>query len=272
MHGNGTIDIELYNVSASGFKANNPITASKTGSGNNTVCNNVYCHSNGAEGANRAYKATPQWGSTFGANKCGGCHDNPPQYAGQSHYNATGFMGKEGGHLVGIHFDNIYTGSTGLASAGTDGTNSHGNSAYSTTISCYICHNGIVSSTTIDTYALYNLTSSAMKCSNCHTSNTPTPLQNGIIVNKSLHINAVKNVSFADNFIIKSKAQLRDGSRPNFWTRNVGYKVPLAYDSATMNSFVWDPGTKTCTTACHNNVPVQWGATNVTCNSCHTDL
>jgi len=271
-HGNGTVEIELYNASATGFKANNPSTATKSGTGNSTVCDNVYCHSNGADGANRAYKTTPQWGSTFGANKCGGCHDNPPQYAGQSHYNATGFMGKEGGHLVGVHFDNIYTGTTGLATAGTGNTNSHGNSAYSTTISCYICHSTVVSSSTVDTYALNNVSSSAMKCSNCHTGSSPTPLQNGAIADKSLHINAQKEVAIVNAFTMKSKAQLRDDSRPSMWTRNGGYKTPGAYDSATINSADWNPGTKTCTTACHNNQPVQWGATNVTCNSCHTDL
>jgi len=273
-HGNGTVEIELYNASATGFKANNPSTATKSGTGNSTVCDNVYCHSNGADGANLAYKTTPQWGSTFGTNKCGGCHDNPPQYAGQSHYNASGFMGKEGGHLVGVHFDNIYDGvaGSGLLTAGTGGNNSHGNSVYSTTISCYICHSTVVSSSTVDTYALNNVSSSAMKCSNCHTGSSPTPLQNGVIADKSLHINAQKDVAIVNAFTMKSKAQLRDDSRPSMWTRNVGYKVSGAYDSATINSTDWDSGTKTCTTACHNNQPVQWGATNVTCNSCHTDL
>lgn len=271
-HGNGTVDIELYNASATGFKANNPATASRTGTGTNTQCSDVYCHSNGADGANRAYKTTPTWGSTFGANKCGQCHDNPPQYTGQSHYNSAGFMGKEGGHLVGVHFDNIYTGGTGLASAGTGNTNSHGNSLYSTTISCYICHSTVVSSATIDTYALDNVASSAMKCSNCHSGASPTPLQNGVIADKTLHVNATKNVALVNAFTMKSKAQLRDGSIPAVWTRNVGYKAAAAYDSSTINSTGWDSGTKTCTTTCHNNQPVTWGATNVTCNSCHTDL
>lgn len=271
-HANGTVEIELYNPSATGFKQYNPPSATKSGTGNSTVCDNVYCHSNGADGANRAYKSTPQWGSTFGANKCGGCHDNPPQYAGQGHYNSSGFMGKEGGHLVGIHFDNIYTGTTGLASAGTGNTNSHGNSLYSTTIACYICHSNVVSQTPVDTYALYNVSSSAMKCSNCHTGATPTPLQNGAIADKGLHINGTKEVAFVNAFSMKSKAQLRDESRPSMWTRNAGYKTPGAYDSATINSSDWNPGTKTCVTACHNNQPVTWGDTGVTCSSCHTDL
>ncbi len=274
MHGNGTIEIELYNVSSTGFKANNPSTASRTGTGANTQCSDVYCHSNGADGANRVYRQTPTWGSTFGANKCGQCHDNPPQYAGQSHYVASNFMGKEGGHLVGIHFDNIYNGvaGSGLLTAGTGNNNSHGNSTYSTTISCYICHNGVVSSTTIDTYALYNVASSAMKCSNCHTSGSTTPLQNGVIADRSLHVNATKNVAFVNAFTVKSKAQLRDGSMPAVWTRVGTYKTAGSYDTAIINSSDWNSGTKTCTTACHNNQPVTWGDTTVTCYSCHTSL
>ncbi len=275
-HANGTIDIELYNASATGFKANNPSTASRTGTGTNTQCSDVYCHSNGASGADRAYKQTPTWGGAFpAANKCGQCHDNPPQYAGQSHYVSTGFMGKEGGHFVGVHFDNIYTGSTGLASAGTGNTNSHGNSAYSTTMSCYICHNGEVSSTTIDTYALNNLGSSSMKCStaSCHTGVSTTPSQNGVITDKSKHINAAKNVDIANMAnTMRSKAQLRTASKPATWTQNVGYKVAGSYDSATINSTDWSSGTKTCTTACHNGQPVTWGDTNITCYSCHTSL
>ena len=273
-HANGTTDIELYNASATGFKANNPATASRTGSGNTTVCSDVYCHSNGASGGDRAYKLTPQWDSAFGANKCGGCHDNPPQYAGQSHYVATGFMGKEGGHLVGIHFDNIYNGvaGSGLLTAGTTNNSSHGNTLYSTTISCYICHNGEVSSTTIDTYALNNLGASSMKCANCHPAGA-VPLQNGVIDDKSIHINAAKNVNIANMAnTMRSKAQLRTASKPAIWTQNVGYKVAGSYDSATLNSTDWNSGTKTCTTACHNNQPVVWGATNVDCLSCHTRL
>jgi predicted CxxxxCH...CXXCH cytochrome family protein len=242
---------------------------------NTKTCSGVYCHSNGAvngaDASNLVYKSTPAWYTgTFDANKCGSCHDNLPQYAGQSHYTATGFMGKEGGHLVGIHFDNIYNGSNGLLAAGAADPSSHGDPATSTTMTCYLCHNGEVSSTTIDTYA-NNLGSSSMKCANCHTSGTPTPLQIGAISNKNLHVNGLKNVTLA-NTTLKSKAQLADSSIPAGWTRHGTYKTAGSYDSATMSSSDWNSGTKTCTTACHNGQPVTWGATNITCVSCHTAL
>ena len=236
------------------------------------TCNGIYCHSNGAvngsDNSNLAYRTTPAWqGGSFGANKCGSCHDNPPQYTGQSHYTANGFMNKEGGHLVGIHFDNIYDSSGGLLAAGATDPSSHGDPSTSTTISCYLCHNGEISSTTIDTHALDNLSSSAMKCSTCHSSP-----QVGAIMNKSLHVNGQKDVVLADAFTVKSKAQLADSSIPAGWTRNGTYKTTGSYDSATMNTDDWNSNTKTCTTACHNNNAVTWGATTITCVSCHTAL
>ena len=235
---------------------------------NTKTCTGVYCHSNGADAANRSFKTTPAWnGGLFGANKCGSCHDNPPQYFGQSHYTAAGFMGKEGGHLIGIHFDNIYDGSGGLLAAGPTDPSSHGDPATSTTMTCYLCHNGEVSSTAIDTYALANLSSSAMKCSTCHSAP-----QSGLITDKSLHVNGIKNVTLANAFTVKSKAQLAGSSIPAGWTRTGTYKTAGSYDSATMNSEDWNSDTKTCTTACHNGQTVTWGAANIACVSCHTDL
>ena len=239
------------------------------------TCSGVYCHSNGAvDGANApniAYKTTPAWnGGSFDANRCGSCHDNLPQYAGQAHYTSTGFMGKEGGHLVGIHFDNIFDGSAGLLAAGATDPGSHGASATSTTMTCYLCHNGEVSPTPVDTHALDNRGSSSMKCTNCHTSGSATPVQVGSIMNKSLHVNGLKDVTLA-NTTVKSKAQL-ETAPAGIWTRSGTYKTAGSYDSASMSSADWDSGTKTCTTACHNNQPVTWGATNITCVSCHTSL
>jgi predicted CxxxxCH...CXXCH cytochrome family protein len=232
------------------------------------TCSGVYCHSNGADVVNRSFKTTPAWNNgLFGDNKCGSCHDNPPQYDGQSHYTSNGFMGKEGGHLVGIHFDNIYDGSGVLLAAGSTDPSSHGDPTTSTTMTCYLCHNGEISSTAIDTYALANLGSSAMKCSTCHTSP-----QAGAITDKSLHVNGLKNVTLANAFTVKSKAQLADSSIPAGWTRAGTYKTAGSYDSATMNSEDWHSDTKTCTTACHNGQSATWGATNITCVSCHTEL
>lgn len=270
-HADGFIDISLNPAEGGTLKSKNSVTWSTSGSGATRTCNGVYCHSNGAEGASLIYRQVT-WNESFSINRCGKCHDNPPQYAGQSHYNPNNFMGKEGGHLVGIHFDNIYNGVDGLAMPGTTNTSSHGHAGTSTTISCHICHNGIVSESTVDTYALYNLSTSNMKCSNCHNSGTPTPLQNGVIANKSLHVNGIRNVVIATAYVVKSKAQLRDSSKPSMWTRNVGYKTAGAYDSATLNFTDWNPSTKTCTTACHNNIPVQWGSNAISCASCHNEL
>lgn len=274
--GNGGIKVLYANSWAPGdsLKALNDPNASYDP--NTKKCTGVYCHSNGADGAssNVATATSPAWNSTMSAytngNVCGGCHDNPPQYAGQAHYTANGYMGKEGGHLVGMHFDNISSNTSGLATAGVDGTSSHGNSAYSTTISCNTCHNGIVDGT-IDTHAMAGKTS-AFKCSNCHTGSTPTPLRNANILNKSMHVNGTKNVVLADATTIKSKAQLRDGSMPASWTRTGTYKATGSFDSATINSADYSSGAKTCVTACHIGKPVGWGDTGLKCSSCHKSL
>jgi predicted CxxxxCH...CXXCH cytochrome family protein len=279
-HGDGIVEVELYNAAspAGSLKAMNQASASYSvtpGTTQNGTCSGVYCHSDGSNGASSNFVTAPAWNTTITTtNTCGQCHNNPPQYAGQAHYTASGFMGKEGGHLVGVHFDNIFTGSYGLATPGTGGTSSHGNSGTATTMTCYICHYGEVSSTTIDTYALNNLTagSSAMQCAACHTSATTPPLQSGVIADKSKHVTGTKFVAIAPAFSLNSKAQLRTSSLPSGWTRNVGYKVSGAYDNSTMNATDYNSSTKTCTTTCHIAQPVTWGTTNVTCVTCHTGL
>ena len=279
-HINGVMDINMQSTDtgATALKLLNSPTATIVGSGVNRVCLNIYCHSNGAGGAssNLSTAASPSWNVTLPANRCGACHGNPPTYASagagvagaNSHYNATGFMGQEGGHLVGQHFDNIFSGTTGTLSTGTTGTASHGNAGTSTTISCLTCHNTVVSPATIDTYAM-NGTGSAMNCGACHNAGTPTRLQAGVIADKSLHVNGAANVAFISP--MRSKAQLVNTPTPT-WTRNVGYKVAGGYDSATLNAADWNNGTKTCVTACHNSEPVTWGDPNVTCYSCHKGL
>ena len=273
---------QAWRPSIDPIKAMNSSNAAYTKVGGLGTCSGVYCHSNGAVGTliggpadntNLAYATTPAWqGGSFGANRCGSCHDNPPQYSGQSHYNASGFMNKEGGHLVGIHFDNIFNGTSGLLTPGATDPSSHGASATSTTITCYLCHNGEIDSVQIDTYALNNLGgSSNMKCSACHTGDPIVPLQTGVIIDKSKHVNGQKDVVLANNFTVKSKAQLMTSSIPAGWTRNVGYKTAGAYDNATMTTADWNSNGKTCTTACHNSQPVTWGSS-ITCVSCHTAL
>ena len=67
----------------------------------------------------------------YTGDKCAACHGNSPA------------TGAHAAHVVGIHADDIYSGTTGkLATAGAVGTSAgHGDPAQSTTLSCNICHN-----------------------------------------------------------------------------------------------------------------------------------
>jgi hypothetical protein len=116
-------------------------------------------------------------------------------------------------------------------------------------------------------------TSSSFRCGACHTGATPTPLQAGVIADKSKHVIGSLTVAFAP-ITMNSKAQLRDASLPAGWTRTGTYGVSGSYDSASaaLNSGTWTPATKTCTVVCHNNNAVQWGDTTVTCLNCHNKL
>jgi predicted CxxxxCH...CXXCH cytochrome family protein len=285
-HGDGVVEVELYNASATGFKANNPSTASYDS--NNKQCSNVYCHSDGRDATVRTYQTTPQWGSTFAGNKCAGCHGDPPMYANggagtasaNSHYTANEFMGTEGGHLVGLHWDNIYDAQNGglLARGGTVGSGAaHGDPNTSTTISCNLCHAATVNWTSSTQYSTLSGAGTAFACANCHDGTQAFANASGVITDKSKHVNASRDVQFA-SITFKSRAQLRDQSftdqiQPLGWTRNNGYKTgATSYDSVNLTGS-YNSSTKTCTTACHLNQPVQWGDnTGVTCNSCHTGL
>lgn len=267
-HADGTVDVELYNASAAGFKMNNPATASRTGTGVSTVCNDVYCHSNGADGPNKTYKATPQWGSTFLNNRCAGCHDDPPQYAGQSHYTPDGYMGREGGHLVGIHFDNIHSGTSGLIPPGGPAGSgaAHGDPNTATTMSCNTCHAATVTATNQQ-----SAQGTAFACTTCH--GMP---QEGSIADKTKHVNGSRDVVFMTG-TVRSKAQLSDAAfssllQPMGWTRNNGYKLGTNSHDSVNFSGSYNADAKTCVTACHLNQPATWGDTAVTCISCHTDL
>ena len=206
------------------------------------------------------------------------CHDNPPQYLGQSHYVAASTLGNNGtppyndsGHMVGIHFKNTSKGNNlnGFLGYSSSGNMAHGNAALATTVSCYLCHSGIVSTTTIDTYTM-NGSSSKFRCGSCHTGSTRTKLQNGLIVNTALHMNGVKNVVFTPTSI-KTKAQLNNAGNALGWTRNGVYKDVAAYDSADLSVSTWNSGTKTCLTACHVNQPnITWGGA-LQCVSCHAN-
>jgi predicted CxxxxCH...CXXCH cytochrome family protein len=287
-HRNGTVDITLNrNKSGAGYlvglnNLNSTDSAGFTkGGATNLTCETVYCHSNGRTLNLIAgdYRQTPNWyGGSFGANRCGGCHDNPPQYAGQSHYNPASSIGNDGksaaretGHMINLHVRNTYVGNkaNGFLMFSSSGNMAHGNPALATTIACYTCHSGIVSSTQIDTYAM-NGTGSDFRCASCHTASSRTRLQIGVIVETSLHVNGLKNVAFAPiNF--KTKAQLANVANAPGWTRSGNYKAADSYDSYDLSQSTWNSQTRTCLTVCHVNQPgITWGA-QLKCVSCHAN-
>ncbi len=284
-HGNGLVDIELYNSAATGFKSNNTAGAGRTGTGNATVCLNIYCHSSGQNAGIRIYSATPAWGGSFVGNRCAGCHGDPPTYASggsgstnaNSHYSRSytetmyGWQTVDSGHLIGLHFDNIKkdppdqndhliprSGPVGSGAA-------HGDSGTSTTISCPTCH-----AATVTVFSQLSAPGTVFDCTACHSAPTT-----GSIADKSRHVNGTRDVVFmAGDF--RSKAQLRLTSftsavKPLGWTRNNGYKASNSYDSVPFSGS-YNPAEKSCVTACHLNQPVQWGDTNFNCFGCHADL
>lgn len=284
-HRNGAVDLTLAStkpgvgwLNSLNNQVNTDIAGYTRGTGTLT-CETVYCHSNG-RGLSLLpadYRQTPDWyGGSFGPNRCGSCHDNPPQYAGQSHYNpqtSIGNVGKppyrESGHMVGIHFANSARGNkqNGFLGFSSSGSMAHGNAAYASTIACYTCHSGIVSSSAVDTYAMDG-SSSLFRCGSCHNGSTRTPLQTGQIVNTAMHVNGSKNVQFAP-VTVRTKAQLSNVANALGWTRNGGYKSADSYDSFDLSTATWNPDTKSCLTACHVNQPgITWGA-QLKCLSCH---
>jgi len=269
-------------------KLNKAITGSIKGytktDSTHLYCDNVYCHSDGRNTTTPTYKQSPNWfGGAYTGNKCGMCHDNPPQYATgggsyNSHYVASSYLGnngrtpyKESGHMVGIHFKMNAKGGVknGFLGFSSSGSMAHGNAAVATTVSCVTCHSGIVSPTQIDTYAM-NGTSSLYRCGNCHTASTRTPLQVGQIVDTSRHLNGVKDVAFPV-VTFKTKAQLTSQANALGWQRSGTYKEDNSYDSFALGTSSWDAQTRTCLTACHVNQPnITWGA-QLQCFSCHAN-
>ena len=151
---------DFINVAGSGISGTTKVSV---------TCSMVYCHSSGrstAEAQND-FKTTPNWYSAAGstANRCGMCHENPPQYAGQSHYVSPSSMGnngtapyKDSGHMVGIHFKNTYKGTSRNGFLGYSLSRRHGPRQCRPSrrpSRCDICHSGIVDPTKVDTYAMY---------------------------------------------------------------------------------------------------------------------
>ncbi len=276
-HMNGTRNLNFApnDTGAAGtLKAKNGSPANYTqNAGTSVICSSVYCHSNGYnDGTGYVYQTTPDWyGGNFSGDKCANCHGNSPNSGGKagslSHYNPNYMgMGVVGGHFVGIHYKNIFTGTTGLTKDGSNRQNAHGTASTSTTINCQTCHSSTVTMSGND---LNNV------CNTCHSVSTKGTMT--IAVSSTMHINGTPDVVFAAG-TINSKAQVRDdiASVPELnssWLRNNGYKGGSTSSDGSRTTASYNPASKSCSSvACHNGNPVTWGAINITCNSCHTSL
>ena len=115
-------------------------------------------------------------------------------------------------------------------------------------------------------------------CAACHGTAPKGPMS--IAATAMTHINGTPDISF-ESSVINSKAQIRNdittvAELNNNWSRTDGYKQSATSKDASkaaLNTAAYDAGTKTCSSvACHNGISAQWGAMNITCNSCHTSL
>jgi predicted CxxxxCH...CXXCH cytochrome family protein len=265
-HVDGFIDVEISSIAAGGSLRLKNVAPALVGSpGTNVVkCQNVYCHSDG-KGA-WPVTETMQWNQNYSAvDRCAQCHGNSP----------TG-VGAHAAHVVGIHYDDIFNGTSGKLIPGTTGSVSHGLSAQATTLNCDTCHNATVS------YARNNRNT---VCTTCHPTGTDTATtQSARVTSISKHVNGAVDVQFkAVQFI--SKAQLRPGSFDNYtggvagWVRNGGnYKNgAAAFDKAKNDLTIinWNNITKSCSNVvCHNmksGQSVLW-TDSLTCDSCHSSL
>jgi predicted CxxxxCH...CXXCH cytochrome family protein len=220
-------------------------------------CSSNACHQNG-QGAAAAVVAnwTSGWVSDPTTDTCDNCHGNTPT------------TGAHAVHAVGIHAEDIYTGTTGLLAASASAPSAHGDGTTSTVISCNVCHNNTVTS-------WYNANNTA--CVSCHdTSNTSLGDNALAITTFDSHVNSIKDVVF-QNIAVKSKAQLRDDITAvaeinNNWTRTSAYKGAGDFDQAKSNLSADSYADVTCTNACHNGIAATWQAPQNNCMTCHTQL
>ena len=283
-HTNGSIDVALaFNTAGVGSlrarnnaSTNNGLNAPGSGvagtSGISVRCTAVYCHSNGYA-AGKKFATTRDWYDTnpYTGDKCAECHGNSPNttiVGSPAHYDAANWLGsgKPGGHIVGMHYNNIYGGANGLRTAGANNTSSHGLASDSTTFNCNICHNDTVT-------VAYNDKSVNCSTASCH--DTGLRLKgDAAIASAVTHVNGQPDVKFAAVNIV-SKAQLRNA--PTGWTRTGTYKTAGSYDTAdtSLSAATYTTATKTCASvSCHFGQSVKWSDTGgaTTCQSCHTSL
>ncbi|MDT8442736.1 MAG: CxxxxCH/CxxCH domain-containing protein [Desulfuromonadales bacterium] len=236
-------------------------------------CNANLCHNDGTVGMSNApveANWTTGWpaGDTDGS--CNNCHGNAPD------------TNAHADHDVGIHFDDIYDGTGDLVRDTNSSPNAHGDSATSTTISCYSCHNETV-------YAKDNRFGS--ECSSCHGSGGyATTNVAASIGNFNMHVNFNREVAF-NAATFKTNAQVRDiigdaaevGATWNRYNGGTlanaggGYKTSEAFDvaKAGLNAASFD-GVSCSNVACHNNITTpEWTTPTVekgNCMACHKEL
>jgi predicted CxxxxCH...CXXCH cytochrome family protein len=276
-----TVDLSLNNTDGGTLKSLNNVANDTSGyaqtTGTSVTCSAAYCHSYVDAAGARQFPATPNWYSTgFAGDACAGCHGNSP------------VSNAHGVHEVGIHFDTIYTGGSGLQTAGSTGDNAHGSATTSTVIGCMSCHNDTVKAwfnddnTTCGTAACHGVTAPAQGGLE-NASNTKDTAN----FKKTLHLNGSIDVAF-QNIAPKTRAQVRNGIEnvPELfsnWERQNGgildwllfYKHTDDYDQAksTLNSATFSAGTCSAV-ACHNGYDIEWNKTQASysCDACHTQL
>jgi len=263
-HMDGTLQVSLASTDGGTLKSKNSTAAVNTGMvrspGTNVVCNAAYCHSNGA-GAN--VNPSPNWyAGPYGGDTCAECHGNYPN------------TGSHNAHVVGIHWDNVYTGSVGLSAAGNLASSSHGNSTSSTTINCNACHFETVT-------VSYNDSGTTCSTAGCHGAGGKSmgALNSASIAGTNAHLNGAANLAFAGS-TPKSRAQVRDdistvAALNNNWSRpGSSYKTGATpYDTARFNlsSGSFNAGHTCSNITCHNGYPATWGTT-ASCTTCHMEL
>jgi len=276
-HNNSVVDITLNNTLGGPIHPLNGVNDDVSGysqadtvpgDGGSTTCSAAYCHSDAAG----TYQTTPDWyGGAFptpqadGTNDyCANCHGNQPTTSSHAK------------HVIGIHSDDIYSGTVDkVSAAGAAGTGAgHGDINTALTINCNMCHANTLTQWRND----YNTA-----CRACHAGEGNQITANDVDLKMNFHVNGVKDVEFATVDPIRSKAQVRDNladatELANNWQRVNGYKAAVDSHDATITSpplnttTMWNGTSKNCTVACHNQNLVTWGATGTSCNLCHTQL
>ncbi len=250
-HLNGTLDLKL--------PGNTEIVNASPAFNLDKTCSGIYCHSDGVD---VAAGTSPVWTGTFtnpNGDYCQNCHGNQPTTSSHAK------------HVVGIHFDDIYDGATGLL-ADANATNAgHGDVTTALTINCNMCH-----ASTLNQWRNSNNTA----CVACHSAETADAITaTDVDLKRSFHVNGIKDVVFAPVDPVRSKAQIREltpgePELDNNWQRVGGYKVDSTSHDETKNANplvgIWDGAN--CTVACHNGNVATWGMTNISCNACHTQL